>query len=242
MRESGRPAGEGSMREFGRPAGNAPARGASPNRQEIPNRGGRNRPASTYNHPDATLAGTTARMQTQARCRGNPPGRGCAPQCATDSIPGTSATPKPGTEGQRGTISTWTRCCTAESQCPPARDDFDVDETLYGGKAAPARARDDFDVDETLYGGKSRPRQRGTISTWTKRCTAERPRPRVRDDFDVDETLYGGKAAPASEGRFRRGRGAVRRKGRARASAGRFRRGRNAVRWKGYVRASAGRF
>ncbi len=60
----------------------------------------------------------------------------------------------------------------------PARDDFDVDETLYGEKAAPARARDDFDVDETLYGGK-------TASA------------RARDDFDADETLYGGKSTSA---------------------------------------------
>ena len=159
MRESGRPAGEGSMREFGRPAGNVPARGASPNRQEIPNRGGRNRPASTYNHPDAS------------------PRRYDGANADAGSLPRESAGP-----GLRAAVRDGFNTgdfSDAEARYRrPARDDFDVDETLYGGKSVSTPARDDFDVDETLYGGKAAPA-------------------RVRDDFDVDETLYGGKAAPA---------------------------------------------
>ena len=141
------------MREFGRPAGNVPARGASPNRQEIPNRGGRNRPASTYNHPDASprrYDGANADAGSLQR---------------ESAGPGLRAAVRDGFN--TGDFS------DAEARYRrPARDDFDVDETLYGGKAAPARARDDFDVDETLYGGKS-------------------TSARARDDFDIDEALYG---------------------------------------------------
>ena len=181
MREFGRPAGEGSMRESGRPAGRVPAGVAR--RAMLP----RAAPRQTGRRFRTGAGAIAPRQPTIIQTRASPVRRrecrrrlaaagirraGAAPAVRDDSIPGTSATPKPGTEGQRGTISTWTRCCTAESQCPPARDDFDVDETLYGGKAAPARARDDFDVDETLYGGKA-------------------TSARARDDFDIDEALYG---------------------------------------------------
>ena len=159
MREFGRPAGEGSMREFGRPAGNVPARGVSPNGQEVPNRGGRNRPASTYSRPDAD------------------PRRHDGVNADAGSLQRESAGP-----GLRAAVCDGFNAgnfSDAEARYRrPARDDFDVDETLYGGKTAPARVRDDFDVDETLYGGKAAPA-------------------RVRDDFDVDETLYGGKSTSA---------------------------------------------
>lgn len=157
--QSGRPAGEGSMREFGRPAGNVPARGVSPNGQEVPNRGGRNRPASTYSRPDAD------------------PRRHDGVNADAGSLQRESAGP-----GLRAAVCDGFNAgnfSDAEARYRrPARDDFDVDETLYGEKAAPARARDDFDVDETLYGGK-------TASA------------RARDDFDADETLYGGKSTSA---------------------------------------------
>ena len=159
--QSGRPAGEGSMREFGRPAGNVPARGVSPNGQEVPNRGGRNRPASTYSRPDAD------------------PRRHDGVNADAGSLQRESAGP-----GLRAAVCDGFNAgdfSDAEARYRrPARDDFDVDETLYGGKSTSARARDDFDVDETLYGGK-------TASA------------RARDDFDIDEALYGDPRGNARE-------------------------------------------
>ena len=179
MREFGRPAGEGSMREFGRPAGNVPARGVSPNGQEVPNRGGRNRPASTYSRPDAD------------------PRRHDGVNADAGSLQRESAGP-----GLRAAVCDGFNAgnfSDAEARYRrPARDDFDVDETLYGGKTASARARDDFDVDETLYGEKTasaRARDNSDVdeTLYGGKATSAR----ARDDFDVDETLYGGKAASA---------------------------------------------
>ena len=179
MREFGRPAGEGSMRESGRPAGNVPARGASPNGQEVPNRGGRNRPAPTYSRPDMGIRrhdGVNADAGSLQR---------------ESAGPGLRAAVRDGFNA--GDFS------DAEARYRrPARDDFDVDETLYGGKSASARARDDFDVDETLYGGKATPaRARDDFNVDEVLYGGKSVSTPARDDFDVDETLYGGKAAPA---------------------------------------------
>ena len=174
--QSGRPAGEGSMREFGRPAGNVPARGVSPNGQEVPNRGGRNRPASTYSRPDAD------------------PRRHDGVNADAGSLQRESAGP-----GLRAAVCDGFNAgdfSDAEARYRrPARDYFDVDETLYGEKAAPARARDDFDVDETLYGGKTASaRARDNSDVDETLYGGKSVSTRARDDFDVDETLYGGKS------------------------------------------------
>ena len=179
MREFGRPAGEGSMREFGRPAGNVPARGVSPNGQEVPNRGGRNRPASTYSRPDAD------------------PRRHDGVNADAGSLQRESAGP-----GLRAAVCDGFNAgdfSDAEARYRrPARDDFDVDETLYGGKTASARARDDFDVDETLYGGKATSaRVRDDSDVDETLYGGKAASTRARDDFDVDETLYGGKSTSA---------------------------------------------
>ena len=130
------------MREFGRPAGNVPARSASPNRQEVPNRGGRNRPAPASSRPDAD------------------PRRHDGVNADAGSLQRESAGP-----GLRAAVCDGFNAgnfSDAEARYRrPARDDFDVDETLYGGKSTSARARDDFDIDEALY-GDPRGNARGT--------------------------------------------------------------------------------
>ena len=177
--QSGRPAGEGSMREFGRPAGNVPARGVSPNRQEVPNRGGRNRPAPASSRPDAD------------------PRRHDGVNADAGSLQRESAGP-----GLRAAVCDGFNAgdfSDAEARYRrPARDDFDVDETLYGGKAASARARDDFDADETLYGGKTASARARDNSEVDETLYGGKAAPaRARDDFDVDETLYGRKSTSA---------------------------------------------
>ena len=130
------------MREFGRPADNVPARGVSPNRQEVPNRGGRNRPAPASSRPDAD------------------PRRHDGVNADAGSLQRESAG-----SGLRAAVRDGFNTgdfSDAEARYRrPARDDFDVDETLYGGKSTSARARDDFDIDEALY-GDPRGNTRGT--------------------------------------------------------------------------------